>query len=161
MRPTKEVVMFGRSKSSRQIAERFIAEGIAKADMAVFDALVADDIIVETGLSPQGPIKGRDAYKAVFAGFADSWPVTDFKVHQIDEAGDTIVIEFTATCIFRKDYYGVKATHQITPLREIHRLEVNGGKIVRNTVGAINFPFEYIMYPALKDAVIGNLQIAS
>ncbi len=153
--------MFGRSKSSRQIAEKFIAEGIAKADMAVFDALVAEDIVVETGLSPQGPIMGRDAYKAVFAGFADSWPVTDFKIHQIDEAGDTIVIEFTAICIFRKDYYGVKATHQITPLREIHRLEVKGGKIARNTVGAINFPFEYIMYPALRDAVIGNLQIAS
>lgn len=50
--------MFGRSKSSRQIAEKFIAEGIAKADMTVFHALVADDIVVETGLSPQGPIKG-------------------------------------------------------------------------------------------------------
>ena len=153
--------MLNRSESSRQIAERFIAEGIAKADMAVFDALVADDIVVETGLSPQGPIKGRDAYKAVFAGFAEAWPVTDFKVHQIDEAADTIVIEFTATCVFRKDYYGVKATHQKAPLREIHRLEVKDGKIVRNTVGAVNFPFEYIMYPALKDAVIGNLEIVS
>lgn len=153
--------MFGRSKSSRQIAERFVTEGIAKADMTVFDTLVADDVVVETGLSPQGSIKGRDAYKAIFAGFADAWPVTDFKVHQVDEAGDTIVIEFTATCIFRKDYYGVKATNQIAPLREVHRLEVKGGKIVRNTVGAINFPFEYIMYPALKDAVIGDLKIAS
>lgn len=152
--------MFGRSKSSRHIAERFITEGIAKADMSVFDALIADDVVVETGLSPQGPIKGRDAYKATFASFADAWPVTDFTVHQIDEAGDTIIVEFTATCIFRKDYYGVQATHQITPLREIHRLEVKGGKIVRNTVGAINFPFEYIMYPALKDAVIGNLKTA-
>lgn len=152
--------MFGRSKASRQVAERFITEGIATANMAVFDALVADDIVVETGLSPQGPIKGRDAYKAVFAGFADAWPVTEFKVHQIDEAGDTIVIEFTATCVFRKDYYGVTATNQIAPLREIHRLEVRNGKIVRNTVGAINFPFEYIMYPALKDAVIGDLKIA-
>ncbi len=153
--------MFGRARASRQVAEKFITEGIAKADMAVFDALVADDIVVETGLSPQGPITGRDAYKGVFAGFADAWPVTDFKVHQIDEAGDTILIEFTATCIFRKDYYGVKATNQVAPIREIHRLEVKGGKIVRNTVAAINFPFEYIMYPALKDAVIGNLQISS
>jgi ketosteroid isomerase-like protein len=153
--------MLGRSKSSRQIAETFITQGIAKADLSVFDALIADDVIVETGLSPQGPIKGREGYKTVFAGFADAWPVTDFEVHQIDEAGDTIIIEFTATSVFRKDYYGVKATNQIAPLREMHRLEVKGGKIVRNTVGAINFPFEYLMYPALKDAVIGNLQTAS
>lgn len=157
----QEAIMFGLSKSSRSVAEAFITQGISKADMAVFDKLVADDVVVETGLSPHGPIMGREAYKAVFAGFADAWPVSDFKVHDVLEAGDTIVIEFTATCVFRKDYYGVKATHQIVPLREIHRLKIKNGKVVHNTVGAINFPFEYIMYPALKDMIIGNLKVAS
>lgn len=147
-------------RSSRFVAENFITLGIARADMAVFDELVAEDIVVETGLSPQGPIIGREACKATFAAFADAWPVSDLEVHDLLEAGDTVVIEFTATCIFRKDYYGVKATRQIVPLREIHRLRIRDGKIVLNTVAAINFPFEYIMYPALKDAVIGGLQTA-
>ena len=152
--------MSGSGEPSRKIAEMFITKGIAKADMAVFDELVADDIVVETGLSPQGPIVGRDTYKKVFAGFADAWPVSDFEVHDILEAGDTVVVDFTATVIFRKDYYGVKATNQIVPLREIHRLRIGHGKVVFNTVGAINFPFEYIMYPALKDMVIGGLKVA-
>jgi ketosteroid isomerase-like protein len=146
--------------SARETAERFIREAIGRADPAAFDATVADDVVVETGLSPMGPIKGLAAYKETFLGFAAAWPVRDFIVHRIDEAGDTVTIEFTAVCEFVKDYYGVAATGQRVPLREIHRIDVVDGKVVRNVVGAINFPFEYIMYPALKDAVLGSLGTA-
>jgi ketosteroid isomerase-like protein len=152
--------MFGTFKSSRSVAETFVNQGIGKADMAVFDKLVADDVIVETGLSPLEPIKGREAYKAIFAQFADAWPVTDFTIHDIADAGGTVLIDFTATCVFRKDYFGVKATQQIVPMREMHRLKVKSGKIVKSTVGAVNYPFEYIMYPALKDMVLGGLKVA-
>ena len=148
------------TSSSRAIAERFIREGIAKADAAVFDELVAEDVMVETGLSPMGPIVGREAYKATFLGFAEAWPVRDFTVHRIDEAGDTVLVEFTATTVFEKDYYGVAATNQLVPMREVHRLDVKDGRIVRNMVGAVNLPFEFIMYSALKDAVLGGLKTA-
>ena len=143
--------------TARVIAERFIREGIGRADLTVFDELVAEAVVVETGLSPRAPIKGREAYKAVFTGFADAWPVREFTVHRIDEAGDTVVIEFTAVAEFAKDYFGVAATHQLVPLREIHRLDVKDGRVVRNLVGAVNLPFEFIMYPALRDAVLGSL----
>ena len=146
--------------TARAIAERFIREGIARADASVFDDLVADDIVVETGLSPTAPIMGRDTYKAIFMGFAEAWPVRDFTVHRIDEAGDTVFIEFTATAEFAHDYYGVAATHQLVPMREIHRLDVKDGRIIRNLVGAVNLPFEFIMYPALRDAVMGSLKPA-
>lgn len=146
--------------SARAIAERFIREGIAKADPAVFDELIAADVVVETGLSPLGPILGREAYKAVFLPFADAWPVREFTVHRIDEAGDTVVVEFTALAVFEKDYYGVTATNQLVPLREMHRLDVRDGQIVRNLVGAVNLPFEFIMYSVLKDAVLGGLKTA-
>lgn len=148
------------STSARTVAERFIREGIARADPAIFDELVAEDVVVETGLSPTAPIIGRDAYKAVFMGFADAWPVREFTVHRIDDAGNSVLIEFTALAEFARDYYGVAATRQLVPLREIHRLDVNGGRIVRNLVGAINLPFEFIMYPALRDAVLGGLKPA-
>jgi ketosteroid isomerase-like protein len=149
------------SMSPLGIAETFIRDGIGKADPAVFDALLSPDIVVETGLSPQEPIRGRDAYKAVFFGFAEAWPVRDFVVHRIDAAGDTVFVEFTATAEFARDYYGVPATHQLVPMREIHRLDIEAGRIVRNTVAAVNLPFEFIMYPALKDAVLGSLRPAS
>ncbi len=147
--------------TARVIAERFIREGIARADAAVFDDLVADDIVVETGLSPTAPVTGRDAYKAVFMGFAEAWRVRDFTVHRIDEAGDTVFIEFTATAGFVQDYYGVAATHQLVPMREMHRLDVKNGRITHNLVGAVDLPFEFIMYPALRDAVLGGLERAT
>ncbi|UFP96660.1 ester cyclase [Gloeobacter morelensis] len=147
-------------KTARDLAYTFIAEGIAKADLTIFDALLAEDIVVETGLSPAEPIRGREAYKAIFAQFADAWPVQRFEIHAVVAEGNLVAIQFTATALFEKDYYGVKATGQIVPLREIHLLAVDDGRIVRNTVGGVNLPFEYIMYPVLKDVVLGSLQSA-
>ncbi len=148
------------AQSPREIAERFIRDGIGKADPAVFDELLAEAVVVETGLSPRGPIEGREAYKEVFFPFAEAWPVRGFVVHQFNTDCDTVVVEFTPMAVFAKDYYGVKATRQLVPMREIQRIKVEGGKIVRNTVAGVNFPFEYIMYPVLKDAVLGGLETA-
>ena len=142
--------------AAREIAGRFIRRGVA----AVFDALIAEDVVVETGLSPAEPIRGREAYKAVFVAFADAWLVRDFTVNCIDEAGDAIFVEFNAKALFAKHYYGVPATRQIVPMREIRRLDVKGGRIVHNVVAAVNLPSEFIMDPVLKDAALGSLERA-
>ncbi|BAZ00570.1 hypothetical protein NIES37_45650 [Tolypothrix tenuis PCC 7101] len=142
------------------IALRFMNEGIAKADLQVFDETIDPNIQVTTGLSPTAPIQGLDSYKQIFANFADAWPVKHFVIDDIFGVDEKVVVLFTATAIFKKDYYGVKATNQIVPLQEVHILTFRNDKIVENIVSATNFPFEYIMYPALKDAVIGNLEVA-
>ncbi|MGH8002670.1 MAG: ester cyclase [Brasilonema sp.] len=142
-----------------EVAKRFINEGIAKVDLEVFDETLAPNITVSTGLSPAAPIQGRDNYKQIFSEFADAWPVKHFVIDDIFGIDDKVVVRFTATTVFKKDYYGVKATNQIVPLKEVHILTFRNGKIVENIVSVTNFPFEYIMYPVLKDAVIGNLEI--
>jgi len=142
------------------VVKRFVNEGLGRADMKAFDDLIDPNVVVTTGLSPKEPIRGRDAYKQVLAGFADAWPVSKFSVEDIFASGDKVVVQFTATTVFKKDYYGVKATQQVVPLKELHVYTVKNGKIVSNTVGAINLPYEFIMYPALKDAVLGDLQVA-
>jgi ketosteroid isomerase-like protein len=143
--------------SNLAVARRFVEQGLGLADMAVFDQCLDPDIVVVTALSPQGPIQGLAAYKAVFAGFADAWPVQSMVVHDIFAAGNRVVANFTATAVFRKDYYGVKANGVVAPLNETHVYTLRGGKIVANNVGANNLPFEFTMYPALKDAVLGGL----
>lgn len=143
------------------IAKRFVAEGLGKADMKVFDELIDPNVVVTTGLSPKQPIHGRAAYKEVFAGFADAWPASKLDIEDIFAAGDNmVVVKFTATTVFEKDYFGVEATHQVVPLTEVHVYTLNNGKIVSNVVGAVNLPFEFLMYAALKDAVLGDLQLA-
>jgi ketosteroid isomerase-like protein len=142
------------------IAKRFVTEGLGKADKKAFDELIDPNVVVTTGLSPKEPIRGRAAYKQVFAGFADAWPASKLAIEEIFAAGDKVVVKFTATTVFDKDYFGVEATHQVVPLTEMHVYTLNNGKIVSNVVGAVNLPFEFIMYPALKDAVLGDLQLA-
>lgn len=143
------------------IARRFVEQGLGLADMAAFDQCLDPDIVVVTALSPQGPIRGLAAYKEVFAGFADAWPVQSMVIHDIFAAGDRVVANFTATAVFRKDYYGVKANGVVAPLIETHVYTLRDGRIVANSVGAINLPFEFTMYPALKDAVLDGLAHAS
>lgn len=147
--------------SNLAVARRFVEQGLGLADMTVFDQCLDPDIVVVTALSPQGPIQGLAAYKAVFAGFADAWPVNSMVIHDIFAAGDRVVVNFTATAVFRKDYYGVKANGVVAPLIETHVYTLRDGKIVANSVGAINLPFEFTMYPALKDAVLGGLAHAN
>lgn len=142
------------------LARRFVEQGLGLADLAAFDECLDAGIVVVTALSPQGPIEGLAAYKSIFAAFADAWPVSEMVVHDIFAAGDRVVVNFTATATFRKDYYGVKANGAIVPLNETHVYTVRSGKIVANSVGAINLPFEFTMYPALKDAVLGGLAYA-
>jgi predicted ester cyclase len=151
--PSKEAI-------NRAIVERFVTDGLGKADMEAFGDLTDPSVVVTTGLSPKEPIRGSIAYKQVFAGFADAWPASKLDIEEIFAAGDKVVVRFTATTVFKKDYYGVKATNQVVPLTEVHVYTLKKGKIVSNIVGAINLPFEFIMYPALKDAVLGDLQPA-
>lgn len=148
-------------EANHAIGLRFARDGIGKGDLAVFDELVDADVCVTTGLSPTAPIRGREAYKQIFADFADAWPVRDFVIDESFAADNKVVVRFTATTVFLKDYYGVKANRAIAPVKEIHLYTLRDGRIVENIVGAVNLPFEFLMYDALKDAVLGGLATAS
>jgi len=164
---TEQILVFnekGREMNNTEmnleVAAHFMNNGIGLADLSVFDETLDPQVMVETGLSPAGPIEGLENYKNIFAGFADAFPVDKFVIDEIFGADEKVVVRFTATAVFKKDYYGVKATNQILDMREVHVLTFRDGKIVSNIVSGTNFPFEYIMYPALKDLIIGNLPIA-
>lgn len=148
------------SALNREIALRFAKDGLGKADLTVFDELLSADITVTTALSPRQPIYGLNAYKTVFRQFAEAWPVSRFDIEECICCGENVVIRFTAIACFRKDYYGIKANNLEVPLKEIQIYTVRQGKIVESVVGAINLPFEFTMYPVLKDAVFDGLTIA-
>ena len=144
------------------IARRFMEAGIATGDMSVFDACLDPGIIVRTGLSPQGPIEGLAAYKEIFGPFARALPVIDFDLLELWENAkqQKVVARFLATAVFLHDYYGVTAEQQIVAIEEVHILTFRDGRIVSNVVSGTNFPFEYLMYPVLKDAIVGTMRRA-
>lgn len=145
------------------IARRFMEVGIANGNAAVLDECLDPVIVVRTGLSPAGPIEGMAAYKAIFLPFARALPVIDFSIEEIWEnaQGDKVVVRFVATAVFLHDYYGVPAGQQIVVMEEVQILTFRDGRIVSNIVSGTNFPFEYLMYPVLKDAIVGALRTAT
>lgn len=145
------------------IARRFMEVGIATGDAAVFDECLDPGIVVRTGLSPAGPIEGLAAYKVIFLPFARALPVIDFSIEEIWENAEQgkVVVRFIATTVFLHDYYGVPAGNQIVAMEEVHILTFRDGRIVSNIVSGTNFPFEYLMYPVLKHAIVGAMPIAT
>lgn len=146
-----------------QVARRFMEAGIATGDVAVFDECPHPDIVVRTGLSPAGPIEGLEAYKAIFMPFAKALPVIAFEILELwgNRDENKVIVRFLATTVFLSDYYGVKAEHQIVAMEEVHILGFREGKIASNIVSGTNFPFEYLMYPVLKDAIVGTMRTAT
>lgn len=144
-------------------ARHFMEIGIATGNAAVFDECLDPAIVVRTGLSPAGPIEGLAAYKDIFLPFARALPVIDFKILELwDNAQkDKVVVRFLATTVFLHDYYGINAEQQIVAMEEVHVLSFRNGKIVSNIVSGTNFPFEYLMYPVLKDAIVGAMLTAT
>ena len=138
-----------------RVAERFATEFLGKGDLAVADAVVAEDVVVHTGLSPAEPIRGRAAYKEVVAGFADAFPVGRMEVHEVVPIGpDRVLLRFTAHATHAKDYFGVAATERTVPMHEVHLLRFADGRVVENMVAAVNLVFEMLMAPVIAPLVL-------
>ncbi|WP_052732751.1 ester cyclase [Hymenobacter terrenus] len=146
-------------KRNLEVVLRYMNEGIGKVDLTAFDACLHPDVQIFTGLKPQGPIEGVEEYKQVFAGFAEAFPVRQFTIDEVFATKNKVVVRFTAVVAFKRDYYGVVATNEVIEMKEVHVLTLQEGRVVSNIVSGTNFPFEYLMYPVLKDAVIGHLPL--
>ncbi len=137
------------------VVQRFATEFLGHANLAVADETVDAAVVVHTGLSPADPIRGREAYKQILAGFADAFPVERMDIHEILDAGqDRVLLRFTAHAIHTKDYYGVAATGRAVPMHETHLIRLRDGQIVENYVGAVNLAFEMIMAPVIAPMVL-------
>lgn len=148
--------------SNIAVARRFMELGIGTGSAAVFDECLSPDIVVRTGLSPAGPIEGLEAYKTIFLPFAKALPVIDFEILELweNEAEGKVVVRFLATSVFLHDYYRVSATRRIVAMEEVHILTFRNGKVASNIVSGTNFPFEYLMYPVLSEAILGGMPAA-
>lgn len=137
------------------LTQRFAQEALHAARMDAFDALVAEAVSVTTGLSPAGPILGRSAYKEVFAGFAEAFPVEDFIVHETLPLGpDRALLRFTAVARHARDYYGIAATGRVITMHEVQLHRWQDGRLIENIVGAVSLDFEMLMAPVIGPMVL-------
>lgn len=149
MTPTKE--------QNLAIARIFVEQFLGKGDMTVAADVLDENVKAITGLKPDGPIDGREAYKQVFSAFFDAFPpVPGFEmiIEDIFAVGDRVVVRFRSVQTHAKEFFGVAATNRDITFIETHVMRLRNGKIVENVVSATNLEFEMLMAPVLTPMIL-------
>lgn len=136
----------------------YVENFLGRADPTAADRVLAPDVVVTTGLSPQGPIRGRDAYKAIFLDFAAAFPAVDparpMTIVDAFDTGERAVIRFHYRGRHVRDYFGIKATGREILFDETHVMRVRSGQVVENVVSATNLEFEMLLAPVLTPLIL-------
>ena len=145
------------NESNLIVARKFVAKFLGQGDMSAASSIIDANVKVTTGLSPQGPIMGLEAYKGIFSYFIDCFPpAAPIVIEEIFAVGDRVVLRFNSLNTFAKEYYGIAPTYKNVTFIETHCLRFSNGKIVRNVVSATNLEFEMIIAPVMGPKILGK-----
>ncbi|WP_088889675.1 ester cyclase [Leptolyngbya ohadii] len=139
------------------IARIFVEQFLGKGDMSVAADVLDENVQAITGLKPDGPIDGREAYKQVFSAFFDAFPPLpgfEMMIEDMFAAGDRVVVRFRSVQKPAKEFFGVAATNRDITFIETHVMRLREGKIVENVVSATNLEFEMLMAPVLTPLIL-------
>lgn len=153
-RPADQATLERNVAAARRFAEQVLGAG----DMASFDELVADDVWVSTGLKPDAPVEGKQAYMQVLGstlGVALSNGA--MTVHEVLATTDgAVIVRFTAMADHTGLLDGIAVTGQRLTLSETHLMRFRDGKLIENYVGALNpLHWEMLYSPVIAAKVIG------
>ena len=149
MNPTEE--------QNLAIARIFINQFLGKGDMTVAADVLDENVQAITGLKPDGPIKGREAYKQVFSAFYEAFPPipgAEMIIEDIFAAGDRVVVRFRSVQKHTKEFFGVAPTNRDITFIETHVMRLQDSKIIENVVSATNLEFEMLMAPVLTPLIL-------
>lgn len=144
--------------SALDLVGRFVRDFLGRGDLETADAVLDARVIAITGLKPDGPIDGREAYKAIVAAFVDAFPAVEplAIIDQFASAdGHRVVTRFHSRQRHAKAFFGVPATGRVVLFDETHVARIADGRIVENIVSATNLEFEMLMAPVLAPLVLG------
>jgi ketosteroid isomerase-like protein len=139
-------------------ARRFVEQVLGAGDMAAFDELVADDVWVSTGLQPDAPVIGKQAYQQVLGGtLGVALSNGSMTVHEVLPTLDgAVIVRFTALADHTGALDGIAATGQRLTLSETHLMRFREGRLIENYVGALNpLHWEMLYAPVIAARVVG------
>lgn len=143
-----------RSIKNVEVAKRLVEGFFHQVNPTAADDTIDENIVATTGLSPTGPIHGREAYKQAFLEFAQAFPSKSLTIDEIFGVEDRVIARFTAVVTHAQDYFGVAATQREIVLKEVQLMRLEDGKIVENIVSATNLEFEMLMAPVLAPLIL-------
>ena len=131
------------------LARRFVERALGAGDMAAFDEIVGDDVVVNTGLKPDGEIRGKAEYgRIVGERLGAILSDATMRVDEVAELVDgRVLVRFAATAVHSGSLWGVPATGRRITMHELHLMRFEGGKLVESLVGGLN-PLDWEMLHA-------------
>ena len=134
------------------VVERFLADVLGRGDLAVLDEVTAPDVVVNSGISPLGPIRGRQAFREAL-GVLAAFTFVDFTVEDLLAVGDRVIVRYRARADHTGDQLGVPATGKRVTMWEIRLMRLRDGLIVEDFVADINYDWPWLVAPAYPDGV--------
>lgn len=139
-------------------ARRFVERALGAGDTAAFGELVADDVVVHSGLKPTGPIRGKAEYARTLAETLGA--LSDWSAMAVDDVAATadgrVVVRFSVEATHTGPLWGVGPTGRRVRMREIHLMRFRDGRLVENWVGGLNpLDFEMLFAPAITAMLFG------
>lgn len=139
-------------------ARRFVEGVLGGADPGAFAEVVADSVVVDTGLKPGGKINGRDEYGRVLgATLGAAFSNGSMAIKDIAALIDgRVMVRFEASADNTGPLNGVAATNRRFTFCELHLMRFEDGKLVENWVGGLNpLMYETWQAPAMTPVLLG------
>lgn len=139
-------------------ARRFVEGVLGGAEPTAFFEVVHPDIVVDTGLKPDGKIRGAAEYGQVLgATMGTAFSNGRMEIKDIAALLDgRVIVRFEASADNTGDLNGVKATGQRFTFCELHLMRFQDGKLIENWVGGLNpLQFEVWQAPASAPLLLG------
>lgn len=135
-----------------QLAQRFMTEVLGQGNMDAFDELVAEDVVVNSGISPLEPMVGKEAFRAGLAKLA-AFEFEDFSLEDLLATEDRVIARYRAHATHTGDQLGVPATGKRVTMWEIRLMRWTDGLLVEDFVADINYDWPWLVAPAYPDGI--------
>lgn len=135
-----------------ELARRFLTEVLGAGDMVAFDELVADDVVVHSGISPLAPMVGKEAFRTGLGSLA-AFSFEDFALEDLLAVEDRVVARYRAHATHTGDQLGVPASGRQVTMWEIRLMRWADDRLVEDFVADINYDWPWLVAPAYPDGI--------
>jgi predicted ester cyclase len=118
------------AEQNKALVRRFVEQGINGADTAVFDALVAEDVLDHC--APPGLPPGREGWKQNRLMFKAAFPDGRWEIAEMIAEGDLVVMRAPFSGTHQGEFFGIPATGKRVTIGSIHICRVVGGLVVEH-----------------------------
>lgn len=106
-------------------------EAFNTGNLAILDEIAADDYVSYDPSLPE-PIRGKEAYKQVVAGYRAAFPDLQLTIDQQVAEGDTVATRWTARGTHEGELMGIAPTGKQATVTGISLVRIADGKIVED-----------------------------